>query len=345
MSDKNTTRSFDPNAIDEAGRVLSRMYASGEDINERPDLIGMISKWRVMHSIPLRTFRTNFSRKVGDDGIVAQRLKRLPTMLSKLHRLKRYGLSELQDIAGCRVIVNTPDEAFRLAADYAESRIRHVRCGHKNFILEPKDTGYRGIHLIYAYRSERRPELNGLQTEIQLRSELQHQWATAVETVGAFTGNDLKSNAGNPVWLRFFALMGSVIAQMENSPSVPDTPSTRPKLIHEIRACDHDIGVAEQLSTFRAVSLGLSNFNRYKNPWVVLVMDLDAGKTTGRIYSPTDEVGAEEWYIEQELAYRDNPKIEVAMLSAKSLNQLRGAYPNFIADLTEFRNLVDSIIE
>ncbi len=345
MNEANMTRHFDPEAIDEAGRILSRMYASGEDINARPEMIEIISQWRAMHSIPLRTFRTNFSRKVGEDGIVAQRLKRLPTMLSKLIRLRRFGLSELQDIAGCRVIVSTPDEAFQLASDYAESRIRHVRCGYKDFILKPKDTGYRGLHLIYAYRSERRPELNGLQTEIQLRSDLQHQWATAVETVGAFTGDDLKSNEGNPVWLRFFKLMGSVIAQMEHAPGVPDTPSTRRELINEIRACDQDIGVSEQLSTFKEVSLALRNFNQYKNPWVVLVMDLQAGQTTGRIYSPTDEASANEWYLEQELANRDNPMIEVAMLSAKSLNQLRGAYPNFIADLTEFRNLVQNTIE
>lgn len=336
---------FDPEEIDEAGRILARMYASGEDINQRPELTTLISRWRAVHGVPLHTFRDNFSRKVGKNGIVAQRLKRLPTMLSKLKRLKRFGLSELQDIAGCRVIVKTPDDAFRLASDYAESRIRHVRSGYKNYISNPKVSGYRGLHLIYAYQSDRRAELNGLQTEIQLRSELQHQWATAVETAGAFTGDNLKSGDGNTTWLRFFALMGSLIANMENAPSVPGTPLSRGRLIDEIRACDSEIGISEQLKTFRAISLGLQNFNRYKNPWVVLVMNLDAGRTTGRLFKAEEEERAGTWFIQQELENRGNPKIEVAMLSAKSLSELRRAYPNFIADLAGFRNLVEETIE
>ena len=335
---------IDPKEIDEAGSILARMYAAGEDISEHPELTRLISRWRGLHSVPLRTFRTNFSRKVGDDGIVVQRLKRLPTMLSKLNRLQRLRLSELHDIGGCRVIVSRPDEAFRLAADYAESRIRHVRSDYKNFIDAPKDSGYRGLHMTYTYRSELKPELNGLMTEIQLRSELQHQWATAVETVGAFTGDDLKSSFGNPVWLRFFKLMSSVIAQMEDAPIVPATPCNRRELKKEIRECDAQLGILEQLKTFEAVTLDLQDFRRFRNPWVVLVMDLAKGETKGWLFKSTDEDRASAWYVRQELENREDSLVEVAMLSAKSLNQLRSAYPNFIADLTDFRNLVEETI-
>jgi len=39
--------------------------------------------------------------------------------------------------------------------------------------------------------------------EIQIRSKLQHIWATAVETVGFFTGQAIKSNEGEKEWNDF----------------------------------------------------------------------------------------------------------------------------------------------
>ncbi|MBU6438396.1 MAG: hypothetical protein KGQ77_12790, partial [Betaproteobacteria bacterium] len=62
---------------------------------------------------------------------------------------------------------------------------------------------------------------NNQKIEVQLRTRLQHAWATAVEIVDAFTGQALKSglklNSGDPKWRRFFALMSSVIAIREKN--------------------------------------------------------------------------------------------------------------------------------
>src|SRR2546427_10228515 len=105
-----------------------------------------------------------------------------------------------------------------------------------------KIDGYRGIHLIYKYRSKSRRHRvwRGLRIEIQIRSQLQHAWATAVETVDAFTGHGLKVSGGTGTekkdWGRFFALMSSAIACRENCPIVPNTPSTEEELIRELRA-------------------------------------------------------------------------------------------------------------
>ncbi len=39
---------------------------------------------------------------------------------------------------------------------------------------------------------------------MQIRTAVQHSWATAVEVVGAFTAQSLKSSQGNEKWLDFF---------------------------------------------------------------------------------------------------------------------------------------------
>src|SRR5205823_11704447 len=64
---------------------------------------------------------------------------------------------------------------------------------------------------------------------------LQHAWATAVEMASTYTSQDLKSGDGDPGWRRFFVLMGSAIALLENSPIVPETPHYPKKLVKELR--------------------------------------------------------------------------------------------------------------
>ena len=94
----------------------------------------------------------------------------------------------------------------------------------------------------------------GLQIEIQLRSRLQHQWATAVETVGTFIGDELKSNRGDQGWLRFFALMSSAIALSERTPLVPDTPTNQPEIVEEIRRCNEEL---EDQTAYRRSNVSL----------------------------------------------------------------------------------------
>jgi ppGpp synthetase/RelA/SpoT-type nucleotidyltranferase len=43
-----------------------------------------------------------------------------------------------------------------------------------SYIEAPKESGYRGTHLVYRYYSDRSATWNGLSIEIQVRSRLQH---------------------------------------------------------------------------------------------------------------------------------------------------------------------------
>jgi ppGpp synthetase/RelA/SpoT-type nucleotidyltranferase len=76
----------------------------------------------------------------------------------------------------------------------------------KDYIKEPKPDGYRSYHLICRYQGIHQDgAYKGLRIEIQIRSAMQHAWATAVETIDAFTGQALKTNiSGDVTWKRFF---------------------------------------------------------------------------------------------------------------------------------------------
>ena len=336
---------FDPKEIDAAGRVLANVPEVGEEDSEWFEAFELVGRWRSSHVGPLKTFRSNLGRRVASSAIVAQRLKRMPTIISKLGRLPWLRLSRMQDIGGCRAIVSSADDAFAVASGFANSRIRHIPIQYRNYIQDPRASGYRGLHLVYSYNSERNPRWQGLKTEIQIRSRLQHQWATAVEIVGTFTGAELKSSLGDERWLRFFALMSSVISRREGMPIVPNTPIEHRTLVEEIRGLDRELEVSGQLAMYQSLTGGLQNLQDFGNLWIGIELDLDDWKIEFTAFRANDAESAGTWYIEKELEFRNRPEIAVVLISVRDVNQLGRAYPNFFADLTDFRRLVRETID
>ena len=334
---------FTAEEIDRAGRILVQ-NADVDDVGgEWFEAAKLVSEWRATHSSPLNTFQMNLRRRVGNNGIVAQRLKRMPSIIAKLERLPRINLSQMQDIGGCRVVVGSPDDAFNLAADLAASRIRHELVRYKNYITHPRPSGYRGIHLVYSYNSERSIRWDGLNVEVQVRSELQHQWATAVETVGAFIRDDLKSGIGDESWLRFFRLMSAAIAQREQAPEVPDTPADWRELVEMIKDYGRTLRVSERLAAYQKLARGLKDLRGISNHWVVIEFNLDTERLSGHAFKYNQLSNATSLYLRKEMESRGNASIDVVLVSATSLSELRRAFPNYFADLTQFRRVFNEI--
>src|SRR5262249_30643048 len=149
-------------------------------------------------------------------------------------------------------IVSTAQHVAKLCESYEDSGLKHIQSHCDNYVDRPKDSGYRGVHLIYKYHSDRRQDYNSLKIEMQLRSQLQHAWATAVETVGAFVKQALKSSVGEQEWLRFFSLMGGALAFREGTAPVPGVPNVYPELVSEIRDHAKSLEVRNRLQAFGA---------------------------------------------------------------------------------------------
>ena len=158
-----------------------------------------------------------------------------------------------------------------------------------------------------------------------------------------FIGEDLKSGVGNPTWLRFFALMSTVIAQQEKTPAVPNTPIDWGELINEIVECDQRLIISEQLEAFQLLTHQFQGIKR--NDWVVLELDMEAEEIRLVTFGATGWESANTHYLERELETREYPLIQVVMVSANSVTDLRRAYPNFFLDLSEFRRVVRETVE
>lgn len=175
---------------------------------ERAEALSVINNWRSAHAFPLNSVQMVLRRRgrlADPDVTVAQRLKRLPSIRQKLIYMPSMKLDRMQDIAGCRAVVADIPALERLVKAYDKGRSAHVLVRRDDYLWEkPKPSGYRGIHLVYAYRGDKK-QYEDLKVEIQIRTRLQHAWATALETVDTFTTQALKASRGEDEWLRFFA--------------------------------------------------------------------------------------------------------------------------------------------
>lgn len=223
--------------VNGAGRALVSPYSTEDELDEA---VAIINNWRSSHSFPLNIFQNGLRQRGGEvdeNCVVAQRLKRLPAIEHKLNRFPTMTLSQMQDIGGCRAIVDSLDHVTALHRMYVESRIKHEHVRVDDYIAQPRHSGYRSLHLIYRYFSDKKITYNTLLIEIQLRSQLQHSWATAVETVDTYTEQSLKTSGGEGNWERFFALMGTSFAIREKSPGVPETPDLIEDVVDELYWC------------------------------------------------------------------------------------------------------------
>jgi ppGpp synthetase/RelA/SpoT-type nucleotidyltranferase len=108
------------------------------------------------------------------------------TTLSIAAKLKREQtrLSKMQNIAGCRVVVDTIAQQEKalgsVTREFSERRIDDRR--------QKPSHGYRAVHVVV--------KVDGKPVEVQLRTELQQAWAEVSEKMADVVGVDIKYGGG-----------------------------------------------------------------------------------------------------------------------------------------------------
>ena len=328
--------------INRAGRFLAGDTHTGLSQDQALEII---NNWRSAHAFPLNTLQTGLRNKaaaVEGRYLVAQRIKRLASIRAKLQRFPTMNLSQMQDLGGCRAVVSDINQLAELRSSFDGGRMKHRRVNEKDYIDAPAPSGYRGLHMIYSYVSDRKRTYNGLLIEIQLRTELQHAWATAVETVGTFLRQSLKSSQGEVAWLRFFSLMGSVIARLEGSTRVPGTPPDDSDLVGEVRRASADLQVEAKLRAYgRAVHEVEANVGAAR--YYLLDLSPSEGRVTVTGFGVGEQETAMTRYLEIEKGLT-GPGSEAVLVSVESLEKLRAAYPNYFVDSDRFLETLHHVL-
>jgi len=338
-------KEYSKEEINRAGDILANSASSTEQVGRA---LEVLDNWRAIHSYPMHVFKIRLKNKalaVDPNSLTVQRLKRVPAIIKKLQR-KYNGspptmkLSQMQDIGGCRAVLSNVQLARQLCEEYyLRGDLKHKRIRMKDYISTPKSDGYRSIHLIYKYVSDKgKTEYNDLLVEIQIRSKLQHLWATAIETVDFFTRQAIKSSEGEKEWIDFFRLVSSAFARMENCPPGPNTPENEKELYLEIKKKEAELNVITVMKGW-AQAIKVFEQKVRQTPdlqYFLLELDIAGEKLNITQYTKDNEQTAIMDYAASEKKNRGKREYDVVLVGADTSTDLKKAYPNYFVDSQEF---------
>lgn len=182
------------NQIDRLGERLKRGAASEEDLRL---LDAFRRSFATAHDEVVRIIHVELGMEP-----TSRRAKSTLSIVDKLRR-ESLRLSQMQDIAGCRVVVKgirAQGEAVQLLAKRFPLHTvldRRSRPSH----------GYRAVHFVV--REARK------HVEVQLRTQLQHLWAQLSEKLSDVVDGDIKYGRGDERYRSYLDVMSNLIEALD----------------------------------------------------------------------------------------------------------------------------------
>jgi hypothetical protein len=306
------------------------------------------NNWRDAHAYPMRSVRYSliwFMRHHNLEGITAARLKRMQAIRRKLRRIP-HNMSQLQDLGGCRAILPAISDVRSLVALLKERSRHHLR-NEDDYISNPKKDGYRSHHLMLSYRGKGDAAVHDdRRIEVQIRTRLQHSWATAVEAVGLFRREDLKGNHGSPDWLQLFKLMSAEFAVAEGCQEPPNVPPHNERIV-EIKNLAQALGATNMLDN---LSYAVRATDVYVEPsskpsYYLIQFDNATKQVTLSPYFLPKSAVLEYDNAESFDNQTGKDTTNIVLVEADKLENLKDAYPNYFGDVQLFKTQLGRIVK
>lgn len=355
---------YTKNQIKKAGNNLVNNF-------EVEGSIEILSYWRAKHSRPLETafdILKTYTNKVDNSSdkdfspMIAKRLKRTESIINKLKRFGDMQLTRINDIGGCRAVLSSDKKVYKLSRMLIKDGHFELR---RDYIEEPKGSGYRSIHLIGMFEDE-----DGAMkpVELQIRTRIQHSWATALEIVDLYTRQSIKTNAGSKDWTDFFIHVAAIFALLENNPYVRSSNRRMMALefikmieekncnkinysLYKVHQLREKLKTIERFDAFSSsVTVTSDHIKQASIDGYMLISiqrNKDEFEIQSRLFQRVEFRDASAAYLELEKkAIGKDSNLVVALVSTTALGGIQEAYPNYFADakvFLEFLALLDFV--
>lgn len=329
-----------------AGELLIDRNAGAIEI---ADAFFLMDQWRACHAYPINTFQATLRTKVrngkfGKGAFIAQRLKRSSTILEKLKQFPSLRLATMQDIAGVRAVLPSIEDVRKLVIEYKQTtRFEHKLIREKDYISKPKDDGYRSFHLIYRYKNKAHKDWDNLLIELQIRTALQHSWATAVEAILLLLGKGVKARKGqwfDKEWTEFLALVSSAFAYIEGTPpTTAHIDMSKKDILDRILAYEEELKVIDKLLALPVAFNMLPSRCHY----CLIILNYIEKIVRVKSFKREEFSEANKEYARVEKRYRNKERVEPVLVSTTG-GYLKQAYAGFFGDTDDFRKNLEYVL-
>jgi len=333
------------------------------------ETMSVLTDWRDSHITALDTCENFLKSKVystDSAAFIAKRIKRTESIVKKLKRFNKMSLKNMQDIGGIRIVLANNKKVKKLFDELCKEPNFMNDDGNvkfKNYILEPKADGYRSIHIIGKFLNDDQ-ELKNI--EVQLRTALQHCWATSLEIIDLFTNQNLKLNEGTTEWRLFFKYVSNQFEIIESLKGFKrnDQRSMVTEYIEFIKKEEKLNSMNEAVyihnfvtklipgssytieSLFQEYARSLHSIDekilkgKSKQGYVLLRLNVFTGRLDTEYYDKSQYSEASKRYSFYETTLAANKSWVVALVSSNAVGGIKEAYPNYFADSKVFWNYI-----
>lgn len=335
-----STLKYSKAQIDKAGDAISGIPIQNLTQDQA---IEILENFRSIHIHPLIVFRMSLIRKsksIADNILISQRLKRAPSIVNKLKIQKNMSLSQMQDVGGLRAVVNSLSEVYKLRdlirGGENQMAFKSTFIKETDYIKNPKESGYRSIHIIYKY-DKNIPTNSQCRIEVQLRTKIHHAWATAVEVIGTYLRQPLKQSFGDKELLELFKEISKAFILLENNEVDIGFFRKTSQRVSELKLRD-------KLKGFSVVTqISSKDKKQEKGKYYLISLNFKDKTLTVRRFAESKLDQANNEYAELEKKYLNDKNTEIVLVSVDDINNLEKLYPNYFLDTQEFVKLLDSI--
>jgi hypothetical protein len=252
-------------------------------------------------------------------------------------------LSQLQDIGGCRIIVESNRDVDRLLAHItehigAQSALKLVKVRD----YRPKgrdDTGYRAVHVMLR-RSDK-------VLELQIRSRIQHHWAESIERASVIYGHYLKEKDGHQDVISYFRELSNVFYDVENGISILDgrklnleVSRIRAQTIISISDKGNVFNSKVNESVVKTMAAAEGGINYLKN-WII-VFDWSGGSFVTWEAIERDPNTAIKKYVAYEKQYPADNNYEVVLIGSSDVATVRKTHSHYFG-IQDYRDILPDI--
>ena len=325
------------NQVRRVGENIKNDKATDEDYK-------IISLWRSKHISIMTAMVNAINRKLNKHNlkaiIVARRLKRLSSIEFKLKRFSNMKFDTMQDIAGVRVVFKELPQVKKfqtlMEKTYLKGSRKFKLIDTKDYIANPKKDGYRSIHQIFEYK-----DTSKMRLELQIRTQLQHYWATAVEVLGMKSKSKIKQGDGEEYYKEFFRLSSALFSCVENTARQKEYEILLKKDICEkIATLDKKHNILKNLSGLVVSGQNIENQANEKNYYFIVVLNFMTNTLRITGFKKQDFIEAKKFYDFYEQDSKENQNTDVVLISLDKFKLLKQAYPNYYLDSRSFIRVI-----
>lgn len=183
--------------------------------------------------------------------------------------------------------------------------------------------------------------------ELQIRTQLQHYWATAVEVLGMKGESKIKQGKGENYHKESFKLSSALFSYTENT-----TISSKYKSLSKKDICEKIAELNQKhniLQNLSGLAVSVQNIERRANEkkanekkgyYFIVVLNFEKNKLSIAGFNRKNFAEAKKFYDVCEQDSKKNQNTDVVLISLDKFKLLKQAYPNYYLDSGSFIRVI-----